>query len=59
MNLSELYQDVSKTESEQSAEGHALDPIQVGQVCSIYNDKILELTGIDIRKKLREVGVGD
>ena len=56
MNLKELYLEISEIENKMSAEGHALDPIQVGQVCSIYNDKILALTGIDLREVLLRVG---
>lgn len=52
MDMNKLYQEISDTETVESSEGFGLDPIQVGQVCAIYNRKIKEITGIDLEAVL-------
>lgn len=54
MNLSYLYQEVSDIETHESADGHAQDPIQVGQTCSIFMRRVKAITGFDMHRMLEE-----
>lgn len=54
MDMSKLYQEVAEHCSAESADGHKDDPIQVGQHCSKFMDRVKRHTGLDIDAFLKE-----